>query len=116
MKTRGAAKAAGRCVTQTNVTPRSRAASLESIYQITRRRSRWQVNCLLAFCWLVLAGQAAALGADNQPPPGFVALFNGRDFSGWKVPEGDHGHWKVRDGVIDYDAESEAPGDNSLWT
>ena len=49
-------------------------------------------------------------------PPGFVALFNGRDFSGWKVPEGDNGHWKVVDGVIDYDAESEAKGDKSLWT
>jgi hypothetical protein len=57
-----------------------------------------------------------ARGADNHPPPGFVALFNGRDFSNWKVPEGDNGHWKVLDGVIDYDAESEARGDKNLWT
>ena len=35
---------------------------------------------------------------------GFVSLFNGRDLSGWKVPAGDNGHWKVVDGVIDYDA------------
>jgi predicted O-methyltransferase YrrM len=55
-------------------------------------------------------------GGENVPPPGFTALFNGRDFSGWKVPEGDGGHWKVIDGVIDYDAESEAKGDKSLWT
>jgi hypothetical protein len=48
--------------------------------------------------------------------PGFVPLFNGRDFSGWKVPEGDNGHWKVIDGVIDYDAGSEAPGDRNLWS
>ncbi len=54
--------------------------------------------------------------ADNHPPPGFVSLFNGRDLSGWKVPAGDNGHWKVVDGAIDYDAESEAPGDKSLWT
>jgi hypothetical protein len=48
---------------------------------------------------------------------GFVALFNGRDFSGWKVPAGDNGHWRVVDGVIDYDAESEAASDNRhLWT
>ena len=47
---------------------------------------------------------------------GFVPLFNGRDLSGWKVPAGDHGHWRVIDGVIDYDAESEATGDKSLWT
>jgi len=53
---------------------------------------------------------------DNVPPPGFVSLFNGRDFTGWKVPEGDNGHWKIIDGVIDYDAESEAKGDKSLWS
>jgi len=54
--------------------------------------------------------------ADNAVPPGFTALFNGRDFTGWKMPEGDGGHWKIIDGVIDYDAESEAKGDKSLWT
>jgi hypothetical protein len=47
---------------------------------------------------------------------GFTQLFNGRDLSGWKVPAGDNGHWKVVDGVIDYDAESEATGDKSLYT
>jgi len=54
--------------------------------------------------------------ADNQPPAGFTALFNGKDLTGWKVPEGDGGHWKVVEGAIDYDAESEAKGDKSLWT
>lgn len=52
----------------------------------------------------------------NDPPPGFESLFNGKDLSGWKVPAGDNGHWKVVDGVIDYDARSEAKGDKSLWT
>jgi Domain of Unknown Function (DUF1080) len=48
---------------------------------------------------------------------GFTPLFNGKDLTGWKVPAGDNGHWKVVDGVIDYDAESEAPGnDKSLWS
>lgn len=47
---------------------------------------------------------------------GFVSLFNGRDLSGWKIPAGDNGHWKVLDGVIDYDARSEAPGDKNLWS
>src|SRR4030042_526465 len=47
---------------------------------------------------------------------GFVSLFNGKDFKNWKVPEGDNGHWKIIDGVIDYDAESAAPGDKSLWS
>ncbi|MBE0653429.1 MAG: DUF1080 domain-containing protein [Bacteroidales bacterium] len=49
-------------------------------------------------------------------PKGFTSLFNGKDFTNWVVPEGDNGHWKVLDGVIDYDAESEAVRDKSLWT
>jgi hypothetical protein len=54
--------------------------------------------------------------ADNQAPPGFVSLFNGKDLSGWTVPAGDNGHWKVVEGAIDYDAESEARGDKTLWS
>jgi hypothetical protein len=54
--------------------------------------------------------------AEDPPPAGFVSLFNGKDLTGWRVPAGDNGHWKVADGVIDYDAESEAAGDKSLWT
>jgi hypothetical protein len=46
----------------------------------------------------------------------YEVLFNSKDLTGWKVPEGDNGHWKVVDGVIDYDAQSEAKGDKSLWT
>ncbi|MCX7016663.1 MAG: DUF1080 domain-containing protein [Candidatus Sumerlaeota bacterium] len=51
-----------------------------------------------------------------EVPEGFVSLFNGKDLTGWKIPEGDNGHWKVADGVIDYDALSEAKGDKSLWS
>lgn len=51
-----------------------------------------------------------------EPPAGFVSLFNGRDFANWKVPVGDKGHWKIVSGVIDYDAESEAPEDKNLWS
>jgi len=47
---------------------------------------------------------------------GFVPLFTGLDLRNWKVPEGDNGHWKVADGVIDYDAKSEAAGDKNLWS
>jgi hypothetical protein len=61
---------------------------------------------------LALALPAAA----GEPPPGFVSLFNGRDLSGWEVPAGDNGHWRVAGGVIDYDAQSEATGDKNLWT
>jgi hypothetical protein len=44
-----------------------------------------------------------------------VSIFNGKDLTGWKIPEGDNGHWKVVDGVIDYDAGSEGK-DKNLWT
>jgi Domain of Unknown Function (DUF1080) len=62
----------------------------------------------------LLLGWQALLCA--QAPAGFVSLFNGRDLTGWKIPAGDNGHWKVVDGVIDYDALSEAPGQKHLWT
>jgi hypothetical protein len=65
----------------------------------------------LAFLAIGLAANAEA------PPSGFVALFNGKDLTGWKVPAGDNGHWKVVDGLIDYDARSESKvADKSLWT
>jgi type 1 glutamine amidotransferase len=57
-----------------------------------------------------------AWAKDNTPPEGFISLFNGKDLHGWKVPAGDNGHWKVVEGVIDYDAQSEATGDKSLWS
>jgi hypothetical protein len=47
---------------------------------------------------------------------GFVPLFTGVDLRGWKVPDGDNGHWKVVGEVIDYDAQSEATGDKNLWS
>jgi hypothetical protein len=64
---------------------------------------------------IALVALAGARPAASQEP-GFVSLFNGRDLSGWEVPAGDNGHWKVADGVIDYDAMSEATGEKSLWT
>ena len=64
---------------------------------------------------VALLAPGAAIGGEN-PPPGFTSLFNGKDLTGWKVPEGDGGHWKVVDGVIDYDAQSEAEGDKSLYS
>ncbi len=57
-----------------------------------------------------------ARGGNAPDSDGFTPLFNGRDLAGWKVPDGDNGHWKVVEGAIDYDAGSEAPGDKNLWT
>jgi hypothetical protein len=62
------------------------------------------------------AGLTLQAGGTNKAPEGFTSLFNGTDLTGWKVPKGDNGHWKVKDGVIDYDARSEAKGDKSLWS
>ena len=64
----------------------------------------------LAFAFL-LGLAVPTRAADND---GFVPIFNGRDLSGWKIPEGDNGHWKVVNGVIDYDAESESKGEKGL--
>ena len=71
---------------------------------------------------------------DNTPPPGFTALFNGRDLTGWKGLVADpparakmtpaalaaaqekanrqmRDHWKVVDGALEYDGKG-----NSLAT
>jgi hypothetical protein len=56
------------------------------------------------------------LGAppETASEEGFRSLFDGRDLAQWIIPEGDNGHWKILDGVIDYDARSEAPGNKNL--
>jgi hypothetical protein len=84
---------------------------------------------LLVLLSAAIALPLAALAAEKKggkkkqnAEDGFVSLFNGRDLTGWKVPVGDNGHWKVLDGVIDYDAQSEAKPDQdgkvdkNLWT
>ena len=64
-----------------------------------------------AMACALLLSVGSVMAAEKD---GFVPLFNGKDLSGWKIPEGDNGHWKVVNGVIDYDAESEAKGEKSL--
>jgi hypothetical protein len=59
---------------------------------------------------------AASVYAQDAAPSGFTPLFNGKDLTGWRVPAGDNGHWRVVGGVIDYDAGSEAAGEKHLWT
>jgi hypothetical protein len=71
---------------------------------------------LLGIVGVALAVAGATPRAQGDPPAGFVSIFNGKDLTGWKIPEGDNGHWKVVDGVIDYDAGSESPKDKNLWT
>ena len=72
-------------------------------------------KCLVGlFC--VASCTPLAWVCSAEPPQGFTSLFDGKSFAGWVLPEGDNGHWKIIDGVIDYDAASEAKGDKNLWT
>lgn len=63
----------------------------------------------------VLTVFAVAATDATRAQDGFTSLFNGRDLAGWKIPPGDNGHWKIVDGVIDYDAESDAK-EKDLWS
>ena len=81
---------------------------------------------------LIVVGPAGfAQAADNTPPDGFVALFNGRDLTGWKglvanpkvraemtpeklaeaqkkADEDMRAHWKVVDGVFVFDGKGKS--------
>jgi len=75
-----------------------------------------RITTLLLLVFMASILEAQEYRADDRVPDGFVSMFNGEDFTNWKVPDGDNGHWKIIDGVIDYDAESEAEGNKSLWS
>lgn len=61
--------------------------------------------------------------STTPPPPSvlvtkdekFVALFNGIDFNNWEIKPGHLHHWKVKNGMIDYDGKS-VEKDKCLWT
>ncbi|MCI0379624.1 MAG: DUF1080 domain-containing protein [Gemmataceae bacterium] len=87
----------------------------------------------LGFCAARTSAQGEPQIKDNSPPPGFVALFNGKDLSGWQgmVPINQRAklskeeleqaqekanrkilpNWTVTDGILHYDGKS-----NSLQT
>jgi hypothetical protein len=83
---------------------------------------------VLLACLAVLLGAAPVRAADNEPPPGFSPLFNGRDLEGWKglvaspperakmspaeraaaqkvADQKMRDHWRVEDGVLIYDGK-----------
>src|SRR5881628_1944138 len=76
------------------------------------RKAKPAATALFGVTALVLVALSSPVAGAGD----FVSLFNGHDLAGWKIPAGDNGHWRVVDGVIDYDAESEAAGDKSLWS
>jgi hypothetical protein len=89
----------------------------------------------LGLAALVTGAAAAPAGEqggrkDNTPPPGFEALFNGKDLTGWQgvIPINERAklspeeraeaqkkanakvlpHWKVEDGVLHYDGKGDS--------
>jgi hypothetical protein len=67
-------------------------------------------NSILLSAALVVAAALAARAQEanklNAPPPGFTALFNGKDLANWKTDAKQEEHWKVVDGVITYDGKT----------
>jgi len=58
-----------------------------------------------ALLLVLVAFSAHAAEQDSgikPPPPGFQALFNGKDLTGWKDAEKQISFWKVEDGLIHY--------------
>ncbi|MEI7686094.1 MAG: DUF1080 domain-containing protein [Planctomycetota bacterium] len=60
---------------------------------------------LMAASLLTAGGGMAQEKADNVPPPGFVALFNGKDMTGWLERGKPPVHWTAKDGVLVYDGK-----------
>ena len=93
----------------------SRARNVVRFFRPAGSTTIGRVSRLTALFALLLAA-SGPLAAQSTPPAGFTSLFNGRDLTGWRIPAGDNGHWRVVDGVIDYDAMSEAADERSLWS
>jgi len=51
----------------------------------------------------------AKQGKLNVPPPGFTALFNGKNFAGWHTPPLVREYWKIEDGIL------KSPGLIQTW-
>ena len=86
---------------------------------------------LICFAGAPMICPLPAAAADNTPPPGFVALFNGKDLSGWKglvadppkrakmsadelaadqkkADESAHAHWKAENGALVFDGKGQS--------
>ena len=57
---------------------------------------------LLLLLWSEKAAEVRAeeLPEFNVPPPGFTALFNGKDFTGWRAHPKVREMWSIEDGVL----------------
>jgi len=73
----------------------------------------------LTLIGLILSVAISSSFAQNKSvyeEAGYTQIFNGIDLTGWKIPDGDNGHWSVVENAIDYDAQSEAPESKDLWS
>ena len=52
-------------------------------------RRRWLLTLIL----LAALAASGTRAEDKSASEGFVPLFNGTDLAGWKIPQGDNGHW-----------------------
>jgi hypothetical protein len=64
------------------------------------QRSSLLLPLLALLCWA-----PATPSADPQPAEGFVALFNGKDLSGWKVHAGRMDRWGADNGILFVEGE-----------
>jgi hypothetical protein len=87
------------------------------LHELKKQKSIEMIKLHVFIAVMMLCNGIHAQECPNPSgiPEGFMVLFNGRDFTHWEVPEEDNGHWRVVEGVIDYDAESEAD-DKNLWS
>jgi hypothetical protein len=86
--------------------------------QAFQNRARASRLAVFLVCGALAGCASAATPAPQQhlARDGWRPLFDGKDLASFKIPEGDNGHWKILNGVIDYDAASEAPGNKDLVT
>lgn len=90
-----------------------------------RLKRRWDIASAIT---VLLCLFAAGCGQQQPASPadyttelieqGFVPIFDGVSLAGWDVKPCHEGHWVARDGIIDYDGQSdcEKREDKDLWT
>src|SRR5690242_5462306 len=78
----------------------------------SRQALTLEALAMTALVLLLATAPALAAPADdnppNTPPPGFTALFNGKDLTNWKQDDNAAEHWTVKDGVLHYDGKGKS--------